>query len=173
MLPPYWQQPEKSSKNLINSSMGFEITNTVLLWFGIAIVLFLVEMAVPGFILMFFGIGALLTSILLALGIIDSFFAQILVFVISSLVSLISFRLIWKGDLRGDVSHERRPGEKLEDVKGKKARVLSEIKPGNLGGKVELFGTVWEAESDFFIEEGKVVEIVDRENLVLKVKPFE
>jgi len=153
--------------------MEFEISNSVLVWFGVAIALFLVEIAVPGFILMFFGVGALLTSILVAFGIIDSLFAQLLVFIISSLLSLIGFRMIWKGDLRGDVSHERKPGESMDDVKGKKARVLSDIRPGDIGGKVELFGTVWEAESDFIIDEGKIVEIIGRDNLVLKVKPLE
>ncbi|MCB0720817.1 MAG: NfeD family protein [Ignavibacteriae bacterium] len=153
--------------------MGIDISSTVVLWFVIGIIFFLVELAVPGFILFFFGIGAVVTSILLAFGIIDSIFAQVVVFIISSLLSLTLFRLIWKRDFRGDVGHERKPGESIDEVKGKKALVVEDIEPGKLGGQVELFGTVWEAESDFFIKKGDVVEILDRKNLLLKVKPLD
>ena len=153
--------------------MEFNISTIVLVWFSISIAFFLIELAVPGFVLMFFGIGALVTSALLALGIIDSLFSQLVVFIIVSILSLVVFRFMWKGSLWGDVSHKRKLGEGLEEVKGKKAKVLSEIRPLDIGGKVELFGTVWEAESEFIIEKGTTVEVIGRDNLVLKVKPIE
>ena len=60
--------------------------------------------------------------------------------------------------------------DSLTSVKGQKAIVKKEITPGELGGKVEFNGTRWNAEAEEFIPEGTVVQIVERKNLVLKVK---
>lgn len=38
------------------------------------------------------------------------------------------------------------------------------------GGKVELNGTLWEAESSEEIAEGETVKVVKKDNLTLKVK---
>ncbi|HCA43270.1 MAG TPA: hypothetical protein DEP28_08465, partial [Bacteroidetes bacterium] len=39
--------------------------------------------------------------------------------------------------------------------------------------KVEFNGSIWEADSEFYIDRGTTVEITERNNLTLKVKPVE
>jgi membrane protein implicated in regulation of membrane protease activity len=59
----------------------------------------------------------------------------------------------------------------IEDIRGKKATVTVDIVPGEISGKVEFRGTSWKADSDVEIKSGTVVEIIDKENITLKVKP--
>ena len=63
--------------------------------------------------------------------------------------------------------------DSLTSVVGQKAVVKKEIKPGEVSGKVEFNGTMWNAEAEEFIPEGTVVGIVERKNLVMKVKKTE
>jgi membrane protein implicated in regulation of membrane protease activity len=143
---------------------------SVLFWFILGVVLFIVEMVVPGFVLMFFGIGAWITAILTWTGVISSFSMQVVVFLVSSLVTLFLFRSRLSNYFKGKASDSE---DSLTSVVGQKAVVKKEIKPGEVSGKVEFNGTMWNAEADEFIPEGTVVGIVERKNLVLKVKKTE
>jgi len=58
-------------------------------------------------------------------------------------------------------------------LRGQKALVLADVVPKSQAGKVVFNGTVWEAESEVRIEKGSTAEIVERENLVLVVRPSE
>lgn len=138
-----------------------------LLWFIVGFVLLVSELAIPGFIIMFFGVGAWIVALLLWLGVNLSFAHQLFIFLIGSLGSLILFRQFGKKFFKGKVSVS---AQSLEDVKGEKATVVAEIVPNTLNGRVEFHGTVWNAESEMPIEKGKVVEVIERNNLILKVK---
>lgn len=140
---------------------------SVLFWFILGVVLFIIELVVPGFVLMFFGIGAWITAILTWAGVIQSFPWQVVIFISSSVITLFLFRSRLSNYFKGKSSDSE---DSLISVKGQKAIVKKEITPGELGGKVEFNGTRWNAEAEEFIPEGTVVQIVERKNLVLKVK---
>jgi inner membrane protein len=146
--------------------------NPALVWFLVGFVLLLAELVLPGFVVIFFGIGAWMTALLLLIGVLKSFNSQLLVFIITSIVSLIIFRKKGKRIFEGKTSGKLAPNQSVDDIKGEKALVVEAVLPGKLGGKVEFHGTLWEAEADEPIERGSVVEIVGRVNLTVKVKPL-
>ncbi len=147
---------------------------SALVWFIAGVVFFLAELAIPGFIIFFFGIGAWITAIAAFFGLTD-LTMQMLIFVAVSLLSLIIFRRKGKNIFKGkektfDSKDDSKLEEFIEDVIGKKAKVISDIIPGEITGKVEFRGTQWKAESGEEIKAGAVVEITGRNNLTLKVK---
>lgn len=143
-----------------------------LLWFLIGLAFLLAEFIVPGFVIAFFGVGAWVTALLTGIGLTESFDAQLLTFLVSSILSLILFRKQGKKYFEGTVSGMPDPGHSMEDVKGQHAVALNDIIPRGMGGEVDFNGTTWKAESDVEIKKGTVVEIVERTNLLLKVKPL-
>ncbi|HPS65737.1 MAG TPA: NfeD family protein [Ignavibacteria bacterium] len=143
---------------------------SALFWLIVGVGLMLLEIAAPGFILFFFGIGGLVTALAVLLGV-DNIALQMIIFIVVSLLTLILFRKKWKNVFRGEVKLAKGTGdEQFDDYKGKRAAVKKAIDPEGLGGKVEFHGTLWNATSDTFIPEGSIVEIISRANLVLKVK---
>jgi membrane protein implicated in regulation of membrane protease activity len=150
----------------------FDSASAELMWFLVGLVLLVSELMLPGFVIVFFGIGAWITAALLALGLLPAFNAQLLTFLLSSILALVLFRKKGKGWYEGRVSGKMAPGASMEDLRGERAVVISAIIPKTPGGKVELHGTSWNAEADEPIEPGQIVEIVERQNLLLRVKPI-
>jgi membrane protein implicated in regulation of membrane protease activity len=146
------------------------IKNPGLLWFLIGIVLMLLEFVIPGFVIIFFGIGAVITAILTWLGILQSSNLQIVIFIVSSLGTLIIFRNKGKKYFMGGSTKAKEEGKLSDEIIGEKAIVAEEINPDNLTGKVELHGTMWNASSDSVIPKGIAVKIVGRKDLTLIVK---
>ena len=152
--------------------MIIEGINPELLWFIVGLVFIVAELMMPGFIIFFFGIGAWVTALGAGLGILPSFNLQLLTFLVSSGFSLAIFRKKGKKYFEGKVSGKLAAGEDLDDIRGQRAVVIAPIEPNAVGGKVEYHGTVWQASSDVAIENGAVVVITERKNLVLHVKPL-
>jgi len=143
-----------------------EIAYPGLMWLTIGVTFFVLEMAVPGFVLFFFGLAAWLT----ALG--CYFFpwsvnTQLAVFLVLSLVCLFGLRGIVKKVFIGD-KKDAEPDTILANG-GEKCVVTSDIKPP-AEGQVKFAGTFWRAEADEEIEEGEVVEIVQQNDLLITVK---
>jgi len=128
------------------------------------------ELIIPGFVIFFFGIGALVTSLIIFFVGIESVPIQILIFLLSSILSLVLLRKYFSKLFKGKVDNKE---ELKDEFLGKKCLVINEIKPNSLKGKVELNGAIWEADSEFFIERGVTVEIIGRNNITLIVKPVE
>lgn len=144
--------------------------NNFLIWFIVGIVFLLAELIMPGFIIFFFGIGGLVTSLCTYLFGITSVVIQIIIFLTSSLLSLVLLRNFFSSLFKGKVDSVN----KLKDeFIGRRAIVIKEIKPNSLHGKIEINGTHWEADSEFYIEKDSVVEITGRRDLTLIVKPVE
>ncbi|ACL05438.1 protein of unknown function DUF107 [Desulfatibacillum aliphaticivorans] len=145
------------------------ITSPILIWFIIGLALILAEFAVPGIILIFFGIGAWVVSAMCA--VIDaSLNTQLFVFLISSVLSLALLRTWVKKTFVGNAM-DGESSFNSDELVGQKAVTVHEIKPG-FTGKVEFRGTRWNAVADELIEESQPVEIVKQDNLTLVVKPF-
>lgn len=140
-----------------------------LFWFLLGIVFLLAELTHYWFIFFFFGIGAVVVSLLTWAGLTNALPVQLIVFLITSLLSLYLFRSKMSSVFKGKVSGKLE-GKHLDDVTGHTAVVVIDIKPNAIDGRVEYHGTVWEAHAEEMIEKGKVVKIVERKNLVLRVR---
>jgi len=147
----------------------FENIPVELLWFILGFVFLLLELATPAFIMMFFGIGAWVTSAATFFGVVPRTDLQIVLFVSVSLLTLVLFR---KGGRKskGHVANKAKEASSMDTMAGNLATVTESIEPGLLSGRVELFGTQWQAISDESIAKGSVVEVISRDNLTLKVK---
>jgi membrane protein implicated in regulation of membrane protease activity len=150
----------------------FEGSQSELYWFLLGLALMLSELALPGFVIVFFGIGAWITALTIWLGLVDSFNTQLVIFLASSVLTLVLFRKQGKKYFQGRVSGKLDDVAKLDDVKGESAIVVEDIVPAVLAGKVEFHGTNWSAIADAEIKKGTPVEILGRENLTLRVKPL-
>ncbi|MDE2928642.1 MAG: NfeD family protein [Acidobacteriota bacterium] len=136
------------------------------LWFGLGVVLLLMEFANPGVVLIFFALGAWLVALLCMTSEI-SLNLQLGVFVVSSVVLLLVFR----NRIKGRINRPRPAagGVDSDEFVGGRALVTREIRSDRTG-RVDYRGTTWEAESGERIREGAAVEILDKENLTLTVK---
>ncbi|MHC4131523.1 MAG: NfeD family protein [Planctomycetota bacterium] len=141
-----------------------------LIWFIIGIVLLVMEFALPGLIVFFFGVGAIIVAVV-CLFVDLSINAQLLIFIAASVLSLLCLRKWLKGVFLGHTVSKQNLKENLEEFIGQRATVIEKIIP-KAGGKVEFRGTNWAADADQEIQEGTVVEITGKDNITLKVKPL-
>jgi membrane protein implicated in regulation of membrane protease activity len=142
-----------------------------LAWFLVGLLLLLAELVTPGFVVIFFGVGAWVTALLIALGVLPSFNAQLLTFMIASVVSLALFRKKGKSLFEGRRAGGYGANEAVDSIVGEKAVVVADIAP-NVAGKVEFNGSHWQAEADVAIPKGTTVSVIERRNLTLVVKPL-
>ena len=140
------------------------------IWCLVGLVLLLLEFIMPGLIVFFFGLGAWVVAAVCLFADI-SINAQLVIFIVSSIVLLLVLRSWLKGVFFGHVKGKQELTEDLREYKGEKVVVTQKIEP-NRRGKVEFHGTNWDAEADEEIAEGAVVVITDKDNLTLKVKPL-
>jgi len=142
--------------------------NPSLIWFIIGLALFLMELAMPGLVLMFFGMGAWLVAILC---LIFNFQldTQLIFFIISSVLFLVTLRKYVNKLFSGRIKTETSSGENIEDYRGERAVVVETISPPQYG-KVEFHGTNWTAQADVEIPAGTTIEIIGKKNLTLNVK---
>lgn len=138
--------------------------NPAVLWFLAGFIFFILEFVIPGFILFFFAIGAWIVA-LLSLAFDLSINAQLLIFLASSVLTILLFRkwvkrLIWT----------KKNSTELEDeFLGKTGLAETYIGPGR-DGKVDFKGTSWNARSEDIIEKGESVTIIGNESILLIVK---
>ncbi|WP_372798176.1 NfeD family protein [Pontiella sp.] len=136
-------------------------------WVIVGLGLMLCEFVIPGLILFFFGLGALITALICWLFPVG-LAAQVIIFTVASLVSLFGLRRLIKPVFTGtesDVSND----SFSEGMAGQEADVSEAISPG-VPGKVILNGTAWKAESDETLEAGQRVVIIGQRSLTLSVK---
>ncbi len=139
-------------------------------WIILGLVIMSMELFLPGFILLFFGLGAVLTGLLMVfmpLGV----NAQLVLFTVLSIGTLVSFRRYARGYFTGRVSNKDISGAGMELHTGETAIVTEDILPNSPRGKVEFHGTAWNADADVEIKKGAKVTIIERHDLTLKVKP--
>jgi len=139
-----------------------------LVWFLIGLILLISEFMLPGLIIFFFGVGACIVAFLCLITDIG-INAQLGIFIVSSVLSLLCLRRWLRGIFMGHIVSRQDMTENLEEFIGQKAVVKERITP-KAGGKVEFHGTDWTAQADEEIAEGTVVQIVGKDNITLKVK---
>jgi len=143
------------------------LSNPGLLWFIAGLVLLLTELFAPSLILMFFGLGAWIVTVLYLLFAIN-LPTQLIVFAISSILLLVFLRKKLKPVFFGYVSSKQNSGQNIDDFFEKEAVVVARIEPGK-PGKVEFNGVSWDAVSEESLEVDTRVRIIDRSGLRLKV----
>ena len=143
-----------------------------LYWLIIGVMLFFLEMAVPGFVLFFFALGALCTALVAWLTPISVAW-QLALFIGASLVSLLSLRDMIQKKFLKTTSEDEEAEERDEDVMlavaGEKGVVSMTIAPP-AGGQIKYAGTFWKATADEEIEEGEIISIVRQEGIVIHVE---
>ena len=137
-------------------------------WFLAGLALLILEFAMPGLVIFFFGVGACVVALVCLVTPI-SFNVQLIIFIGASVLSLLLLRRWLKGVFLGHTVSKQDLKENLEEYVGQHAVVIQRIVP-KAGGKVEFHGTNWMAQADQEIAEGTVVEIIDKDNITFKVK---
>ncbi|MBK9390928.1 MAG: NfeD family protein [Bacteroidetes bacterium] len=138
-----------------------------LVWFLLGLVLFLLELVIPGFFIFFFGLGAWVTALICLLGE-PSTNLQIIIFAVVSVLSLVALRKMIQKKF---FYHDENLSDKVEDeFTGKDATATEDFNSENIG-KVEFKGTTWKAGSDTHIKAGQTVIIKSKEDFKLNVEP--
>ncbi len=140
------------------------------IWTLLAIALLLLELMLPGLIMFFFAVGAFVVAVICLLVDIP-LSIQLLIFIGASIVSLLALRRWLKAIFMGHIASKQNTSEDFNEFVGQKAVATTIITP-KAGGRVELHGTSWKAQTDEEIAEGTVVEIIGKDNITFKVKPL-
>ena len=142
-----------------------------LYWLIIGVMLLCLEMALPGFVLFFFGVAALITAVVAWLTPLAIAW-QLGIFIVSSVVSLMTLRdVIQKKFFKPkEVADGEEPDEDvLLAAPGDRAVVgVAILSPAE--GRINYSGTSWRATADEKIEEGEIVAVVRQDNLVIHVE---
>ena len=134
------------------------------LWLGFGIVLFIGEVLHMGFIMAFFGAGAIVTAVAAAMGV--TFEYQLLIFAVSSMIFTMIGRPFFKK------LTAKKTATNIDALIGQKGNVVEEIDNSQLKGRVLLGGDDWRALSldDSIIEKGARVEVVEVQSVKIIVK---
>jgi len=141
--------------------------NPVLIWFLAGLALLIFEFAVPGVILVFFGVGAWIVALTTWMGLTGGWTSQLLVFAVSSVVLLVFLRRRLRTRFFGHSSGDQDP---LDEFKGQAVIVTEDIDP-DTGGKVEYKGADWSARCDTALSAGARAVILSADGITLLVRP--
>lgn len=145
--------------------MGF--VHPALYWLIIGVILFFLEFALPGFIMFFFAVAALLTAV------VAWFFPipiawQLVIFIGASVGSVLLLRKRLQQRLLPAEDEASEP-DVVGAVPGDRAVVATTIGPP-AEGRIKYAGSFWRATADEPIDEGEIVTIVRQKGLVVHVE---
>ncbi len=150
--------------------MGENIAAIV--WMVLGIILLVIELALPGMVFVFFGVGALLISLVVFLGIIQSISISILLWLVISFLLFMLLRRIINKYIPSKSNYQF--VEDDVDIAGKIVEVVSRINSNNSDGRISYSGTTWPAISrNSVIEPGKKAKILYRDNISFVVEPYD
>ncbi len=136
--------------------------NITTIFMIVGVVFIVSEFIIPGAVVIFLGLSAIIVGLLRYLGIVDSLVHSITWWFIISLALIILLR----GVAQRFVGGEKEKSNTDEDVDaiGEVVVVVENISSGS-EGRVEFRGTTWGAISDMTILKGTRVKIIGRDNL--------
>jgi len=135
-------------------------------WIVLGIILIILEMLLPGFVLMWFGAGALLVGSLLYILPDITWQWQFLIFSVFSILSLVGWRL-WSKNHSQDDPDSGVLNQRGKALVGRKTILIEPIVNGV--GRVQLDDTFWRVNGDE-LNQGQLVLIVDVDGATLKVE---
>lgn len=144
-----------------------ESISPVTIWLIVGIVLALAEMIIPGLIIGFFSLGAIVTTLTTVAGLTRRFPSQMIVFLCTSIVFLVLFHKVWKIKIK---SKNESNTTDFSIQLGKIIPVIEFIEPENGSGKVRYQGALWNATSNENIAPGESVRVTGCNNLTLTVE---
>ena len=142
-----------------------------LVWFVVGMLLLIAEFGIPGLVIGFFGVGALLTALVVKLGWIRDAGQEILLCAVLSVALLAALRRFVARWFQGFTADARDLARPPHDVAGTRVEVVEAIDPDGVGGHVRLNGVLWKAQAKTGIAAGTVVEVIGVEGLVVHVRP--
>ncbi|MDR0966998.1 MAG: NfeD family protein [Myxococcales bacterium] len=142
------------------------------IWLFAGIALAVSEIFLPGFIVIFLGVAAMLVAGLRGLGIVESLLPSLLIW-----AGLSTLLIAGVGRaLRKRIPAERTVAIADEDAAlfGHVVDVVDAIQPGKAGGRIRLQGTTWDARTAGKepLPAGSQARLVDRDNLSWIVEPI-
>lgn len=141
------------------------LADPAVIWFLVGLGLLLLELVLPGLVILFFGIGAWVTALVCTITDVNLNW-QILIFLVASLLGLVLLRKYLKK--RFFNRSDKEIDDQLEEFIGRKAQAIDDFKNGS--GKVEFKGTQWTARSSELISKGDWVIIRSKDSLTFKVE---
>jgi membrane protein implicated in regulation of membrane protease activity len=147
--------------------------SSAVFWFVVGFVFLILEMATPGIVFVFFGLGAWLVLVLILIFPLFSPVFQFLVFIVSSFIFLFALRRHLKALFYKD--KDRKKVDSLSErmvannYLEREVDVVEDITPGH-PGKIELNGTNWTAKSAEPLTVGQRAKVVDIADLVVTVE---
>jgi len=128
-----------------------------LIWFLIGIGLAFLELLMPGFVVIFMGIGCLIVAgMLLILPLTVT--QQVLLFIVATIASIVLLRK-WLMKIFMGLSSSQSEVVFDDFPKGAHVKVVQNISP-QANGRIQFRGTFWDAAADEEINKGETVEIV-------------
>lgn len=143
-----------------------------LLWLALGLILALSEFAVPGLVVVFLGVGALVVALLRWLGIVTTLPASLMTWIAASVASAMVLRGWLLRLFPPDTSHN--PYHPDLDAVGEEVEVMETVRATDQLGRVKVRGTTWSATSvGPVIAAGGRARLVARHDLVWTVAPLE
>lgn len=143
-----------------------------LIWFAIGLVCVGLEIVMPGFVIFWLGVGGLLTSLGVFIGLIPAGSAEFqwAFFFISSLLFLVLWHFYFKRFFKQDVVDETRDPT-ISELSGRVVKAIL----GDIPGEVELHTYYhgikrWQAEAGTTIDEGEEVRVIEARGIRLFVE---
>lgn len=152
--------------------MSLSSISPEIVWALIGIVLVFVEFFFPGLVIAFFGVGALLTALLVWI-FHPPLAVQLIFFMISSIVFLVALRKYVKRTFLGKTAGKGDDSRNFNIDVGKIIPVVEFIQPGEVGGKVKHQGALWSARASEPIAPGESVKIIGSDGITLIVEKVE
>lgn len=137
----------------------------VLAWFLVGIACYAIELALPGFIIFFFGVGAWCVALVLAMTDV-SLTVQLIIFLVCSLITLGLLRSWLRSVFLGGVLEE---DDSVNVDPAPATGVVTEAIVPPAVGRVKYGGSSWMAVADEAIALDTVVVIVEKKDLTVKV----
>lgn len=141
------------------------LSDPAVVWFLVGLGLLLLELILPGLVILFFGVGAWVTALVCAITDIN-LNIQILIFLLASLLGLVLLRKYLKNRFFSKKDEEAQ--DQLEEFIGKKARAVDAFSEGE--GRVEFKGTRWSARCSEPVAKAQWVTIKSKDGLTLNVE---
>lgn len=138
-------------------------------WMVLGVVLVLLELAIPAFFVVWFGLGALIVGLTLVLAPATSLPGQIVIWILASL----AFVFLWFKVFKVHV-HRTRVGLSKGQFAGEVGLATRGIKPfqkGQIRFQKPILGSeIWDAIADEEIEPGERVQVLTVEGNILRVR---
>ncbi len=133
-------------------------------WLIISGIFFVAEIFTTGFLIFWFGIGAIFA--LLVSIFIDSILIQTIVFIVVSFILMIFTRPL----VNRIISIKETVPTNIYTIKNKEGYVIDDLNNIDYSGKVKVNGELWSATSDTDLKKGTKIKVIDVDGVKLKVE---